>query len=569
MDFASFFDRLNDISSQEDLIGTGKDASSLKIEFEDAVIEAERLDQIAFLAAQEEGNKIEKFDFKTIKDEFFRIYKDYSEKRKKQLELKSALETENLRQKKALIERLKEVIENEEKIGTAFNSYKEIHETWKKIGDIPRDKRDEIQKEYSRLLEMFFYTIKIYKELKDHDVKRNLQLKQDLIFKLKNLRNSQLSLRDLEATLRTLQDEWEEIGPVPNEEWEEVKKAYWDVVRSVYEKINSHYEEQRNLLAVNIEKKKALIVSLDKILELSQQNNSLKDWDVATKNVLVIQEDWKKIGFGTKKENEEVWKIFRSKCDEFFDAKKQFLSGIEEIHKSNADSKRKLIDEVDSLKSSTDWKQTTERIINAQKKWKSIGSSGPKWENKLWATFRAACDDFFAAKEKHFAQQDAALIDNLNAKNELLEAISSLALSDNKVEAIQQLKDTSNRFAAIGHVPKNQADAIYKKFKSLMDEKYATIKLDENEKEKIQFQSKIDTLLSSPDRTRLLAREKSELRKQVEQLTKEIALLENNLGFFSKSKGAEQLRMDVEKKVKFAQDKITTLKKKISMLPNE
>ncbi len=569
MDFASFFDRLNDISSQEDLIGTGKDASSLKIEFEDAVIEAERLDQIAFLAAQEEGNKIEKFDFKTIKDEFFRIYKDYSEKRKKQLELKSALEIENLRQKKALIERLKEVIENEEKIGTAFNSYKEIHETWKKIGDIPRDKRDEIQKEYSRLLEMFFYTIKIYKELKEHDVKRNLQLKQDLIFKLKNLRNSQLSLRDLEATLRTLQDEWEEIGPVPNEEWEEVKKAYWDVVRSVYEKINSHYEEQRNVLAVNIEKKKALIVSLDKILELSQQNNSLKDWDVATKNVLEIQEDWKKIGFGTKKENEEVWKIFRSKCDEFFDAKKQFLSGIEEIHKSNADSKRKLIDEVDSLKSSTDWKQTTERIINAQKKWKSIGSSGPKWENKLWATFRAACDDFFAAKEKHFAQQDAALIDNLNAKNELLEALSSLVLSDNKVDAIQQLKDTSNRFAAIGHVPKNQADAIYKKFKSLMDEKYATIKLDENEKEKIQFQSKIDTLLSSPDRTRLLAREKSELRKQIEQLTKEIALLENNLGFFSKSKGAEQLRMDVEKKVKFAQDKITTLKKKISMLPNE
>jgi len=569
MDFASFLDRLNDISSQEDLIGTGKDASSLKIEFEDAVIEAERLDQIAFLAAQEEGNKIEKFDFKTIKDEFFRIYKEYSEKRKKQLELKSALETENLRQKKALIDRLKEVIENEEKIGTAFNSYKEIHETWKKIGDIPRDKRDEIQKEYSRLLEMFFYTIKIYKELKEHDVKRNLQLKQDLIFKLKNLRNSQFSLRDLEATLRTLQDEWEEIGPVPNEEWEEVKKAYWDVVRSVYEKINSHYEEQRNVLAVNIEKKKALIVSLDKILELSKQNNSLKDWDVATKNVLEIQEDWKKIGFGTKKENEEVWKIFRSRCDEFFDTKKQFLSGIEEIHKSNADSKRKLIDEVDSFKTSTDWKQTTERIINVQKKWKSIGSSGPKWENKLWATFRAACDDFFTAKEKHFAQQDAALIYNLNAKKELLDALSSLVLSDNKVEAIQQLKDTSNRFAAIGHVPKNQADAIYKKFKSLMDEKYATIKLDENEKEKIQFQSKIDTLLSSPDRSRLLAREKSELRKQVEQLTKEIALLENNLGFFSKSKGAEQLRMDVEKKVKFAQDKITTLKKKISMLPNE
>ncbi|MBM3419090.1 MAG: DUF349 domain-containing protein, partial [Bacteroidetes bacterium] len=312
MEFNSFMDRLNEILTKEDLITSGKDASMLKVEFEDYLLEAERLDQVAVLTARAEGKSVEGLDFKPMKDEFYKLYKIYSEKRKKQLELKTAFETENLRLKKELIGRLKEVIQNEEKIGTAFNLHKEIHETWKKIGDIPRDKRVEIQKEYSRLLEIFFYNIKIFKELKDHDVRRNLQLKQDLIFKLKNLRNSNLSLREIEEALRTLQDEWEEIGPVQNEEWEELKKSYWDVVRGIFEKINLHYEEQRNILADNISKKKQLIDSLENILATNAEINSLKEWDNATQNVISVQEEWKRIGFGTKKENEEVWKIFRS-----------------------------------------------------------------------------------------------------------------------------------------------------------------------------------------------------------------------------------------------------------------
>lgn len=569
MDFNLYFTRINELLNSEDLISTGKEASLLRIEFEDSILEAERLDQVAFLSAQDEGKKYEKFDFKTVKDEFFRIHKEYTENRKKQLTLKSALETENLRQKKVLIDRLKEVIDNEEKIGSAFNAYKEIHETWKKIGEIPRDKRDEIQKEYSRLLEIFFYNIKIYKELKDHDVKRNLQLKQDLIFKLKNLRNSQVSLRDLESTLRTLQDDWEEIGPVANEEWEEVKKSYWDAVKSVYEKINSHYEEQRSILAENINKKKSLISILDKIVEEKDNFSTIKDWDIATKKVLSIQEDWKKIGFGSKKENDEVWKIFRSRCDIFFSAKKEFTNKVEEVFNVNAEAKRRIIEEVAELKSSTDWKQTTEKLIAIQKKWKNIGSAGPKWENKLWLNFRAGCDEFFTSKENHFKAQDVSLVEHLNAKNALLNDFQTTKLSDNKIEALQQLKDFSSKFSEIGHVPRNEADGIYKKYKSLLDEKYASIKLDESERDKIQFQLKIDSINLSPERSKLLSRERTDLRKQIEQLTKEITLLENNLGFFSKSKGADQLRLDVEKKVLLAQSKISILKKKISMLPNE
>ena len=569
MDFTNFFERLKDLTEQEDVIGIGKDAAALKMEFEDAILEAERVDQVAYLTAQEEGITHEKFDFKSKKDEFYVTYKQFSEKRKNQLELKKALESENFRLKKGLINRLKEVIENEEKISSAFNSYKEIHETWKKIGEIPRDVRDEIQKEYSRLLEIFFYNIKIYKELKENDVKRNFKLKQDLIFKLKNLRNSTLVLRDLEATLRTLQDEWEEIGPVPNDDWEEVKKSYWEAVRSVYEKINLHYEEQRSVLAENISRKRNLIVQIEEIISESSENKTSKDWDISSKKVIAIQEEWKKVGFGTKKENEEVWKIFRSKCDNFFNAKKQFSQGAEEIYKANAEEKRKLIQEVEALKTSEDWKFTTEKIIQIQKKWKSIGSAGPKWENKLWNSFRADCDAFFLAKEKYYKDKDAVLEVNLLAKKSLIESLAALILSEDKHEALAQLKDFSTQFTEIGHVPKKEQDTIYRNFNSLMDEKYTSIKLDDSERDKINYQSRISSLLASPDRSKLLIRERSGLRKEVEQLTKEIALLENNLGFFAKSKGADQLRVDVEKKVRNAQTKITNIKKKLSMLPNE
>ena len=183
MELANFQEKIQALEASEDLIGLGRDASELRQEFEDFMIEAERVEQVKRLEAADQGTSYDEFDYSPVKEAFFDVYKAFQEKRKKQVELKSALENENLKQKKALVERLKDVIENEEKIGTAFNAYKEIHENWKKVGDIPRDKREALQKEYSRLLEIFFYNIKIYKELKDHDYKRNQQLKEALLFK--------------------------------------------------------------------------------------------------------------------------------------------------------------------------------------------------------------------------------------------------------------------------------------------------------------------------------------------------------------------------------------------------
>ncbi len=569
MELTNFQEKIQTLEAAEDLIGLGREASELRQEFEDFMIEAERVEQVKRLEAADQGSSYEELDYRPIKEAFFETYKSFQEKRKKQVELKSALENENLKQKKSLIERLKDVIENEEKIGSAFTSYKEIHENWKKVGDIPRDKREAIQKEYSRLLEIFFYNIKIYKELKDHDYKRNQQLKEALIFKLKQLRTANLPVREAEANLRALQDEWEEIGPVQNEEWESLKNAYWETVRGVYEKFNEHYEQQRVVLKENIDAKKALIQQLATITSEIESLKTAKDWDQKTKEVLALQEAWKKIGFGSRKENEQVYQEFRKHCDVFFQAKKDFSKEIEGKFKDIADKKRALIEEAKSLCNSQDWKNTSEKLIRLQKQWKESGNAGHRFENKLWTEFRAACNVFFEAKEAHFKEQDDANAANLSAKNELIAELEAWNLPADKNEALQSLRSFQDRFNAMGQVPIKHKNTVYQAFKKAIDAKYAALKLEGQEKENILFKAKIDNLESSPDRAKLFQYEKNDIRKQIDGLNKEIMLLENNLGFFAKSKGADALRADVEKKVKHAQERIQGLKMKLKLIPNE
>ncbi|MEY4288470.1 MAG: hypothetical protein RLZZ30_558 [Bacteroidota bacterium] len=569
MELTNFQEKIQALEAAEDLIGLGRDASELRQEFEDFMIEAERVEQVKRLEAADQGLSYEEVDYRPLKEAFFEVFKSFQEKRKKQVELKTALENENLKQKKALIERLKDVIENEEKIGTAFTAYKEIHENWKKVGDIPRDKREAIQKEYSRLLEIFFYNIKIYKELKDHDYKRNQQLKEALIFKLKQLRTSNLPVREAEANLRALQDEWEEIGPVQNEEWESLKNAYWETVRGVYEKFNEHYEQQRVVLKENIDAKKALIQQLAEITKDIEAIQTAKDWDAKTKEVLAFQEAWKKIGFGSRKENEQVYQEFRKHCDLFFQAKKDFSKEIESKFKDVADKKRTLIEEAKALSQSQDWKNTSEKLIRLQKQWKESGNAGHRFENKLWTEFRGACNVFFEAKEAHFKVQDDANAANLTAKNDLIAELQAWELPADKNESLQTLRAFQDRFNAMGQVPIKNKNAVYLAFKKAIDEKYAALKLEGQEKESILFKAKIDNLESSPDRAKLLQYEKNDIRKQIDGLNKEIMLLENNLGFFAKSKGADALRADVEKKVKQAQERIQGLKMKLKLIPNE
>lgn len=559
---------LTKLAQNEDALSVSRDVNELKSHFEDFILEEERKDQVASMEAKEKEEVFESTDFRPLKDAFYVVYSEYKERRKAKIDERNNLETENLKLKRALITRLKEVIEKEENIGAAYTAYKEIHESWKKIGDIAREKRDEIQHEYSRLLEDFFYNMKIYRELKDHDLKRNLQLKIDLIAQLEVLKNHE-SIKEVEGLLKSLQNEWEEIGPVVNEEWEGLKVKYWEQVRAIYDRVNSFYDIRRTALQENLTKKKELLTVTEEIIASAETNDSVKLWEGTTEKLLAVQEQWKAIGFGPRKENEEIWQVFRGMCDEFFAKKKVFYGTIQQKFGKIAEGKQKLIDQALSLKDSTDWKNTAEKLVQLQKQWKTAGHAGQKLEQKLWSDFRGACDSFFNSRQKHFESQDKELETNLLAKQAIIQNIESYKVSEDKKQTLTDLKEFTNAFNAAGKVPMKQKDTIYNAYKTAIDKIYDQLKLEGEEKDKILFEARINTLSSSPDAERLFTREKTEIRQQIEQIKSDMMQYENNLGFFANSKGADVLRKEVEAKVHASKNKIETLKHKLKMIPNE
>ena len=553
--------------SQDDLIAIGREINEVKINFEDHLMEAERVQQIASLDAAEKGEPIESMDFTDIKNEFITRYKAIQEQRKQQISLKDTLERENLKLKKGLLEELKRIIESEEHIASAFQSYKNIHETWKKIGDIPRDQRDGIQKEYARLLEIFFYTMRIYREIKDHDYKRNLQLKQKVLHKLQQLRNEEEDLKSVEQQLRVLQDEWEEIGPVQNEEWELIKPKYWETVRQIYDKINVHYEAQRQVYVQNIAAKRTLVDEILGLHTAAGEAKSNKDWDKLVEQLKAVQESYKKIGPGSRKDNEVVWKAFRAACDGFFDLKKSYSKAQHEAYSGLIEKKKALIDAVNALKDSTEWKTSSQKIIGYQKEWKTIGNTG-KVENKLWAEFRGACDAFFNARDEANQSAEKDREHNLILKLALVQRINELEISD-RSEALKMLRSLAAEFSELGQVPLAKKDEIYTAYKGALDAKYGSLALSAKEKEDMAFNAKIDSIQASPERNKLLQKERFDIRKQIERIEQEANRMETNLSFFARSKGADSLRNEVENKIKDMQQQVSKLKTKLKQLPNE
>lgn len=569
MENTAFLEELKALTSQDDLISVNREVNELRTKFEDYVIEEERKLQIAQLDAQEKGEEIpENPALVTLKEAFHTELSDFKERRKAVVEAKNAEQSANLAKKNGMIARLRTIIQNEENIGAAFGGLKEIQEAWKEVGDIPREKRDEIQTEYSRLIEDFFYNINIYKQLKEHDLHRNTQLKLSIIEKLQAL-DKVSSIKEVEQQLKALQNDWEDVGPVTNEEWEVMKDNYWKAVKLAYDRINVFYEERRSKLQDNLNQKTELVATITSFVEGLPTDLDKSGWDAATTKVLEFQDAWKKIGFGPKKENEEVWKAFRAQCDLFFARKKAFFGELQQELDVIAQQKVKLIEKAEALKDSTDWKETANKIIQLQKEWKNAGHSGQKNEQKLWKSFRAACDAFFNARQKHFDAADAEFEGNLKLKEELIAKIEAYKAGDDKKQTLADLKQFSADFAAIGKVPMKVKDTVYNKYKTALDKIYEGLKLEGAEKNRIMFQAKIDTLAGSSDSGRMFSNEKAALRKQIDIIKGEIIQLENNLGFFAKSKGADALKLDVQKKIDKAQQEIESIKQKIKMIPNE
>lgn len=566
MEKQTFLDQLNELVAAENPLKVSRDVSELKQKFEDFLLEEERLVQVAQLEAGEAPVGIQEVD--PLKESFFETYRSFQEKRKAASDEKKETQATNLGQKKALLKRMSDIIQNEENIGAAFGAHKEISEAWKQIGDIPRTSRDEIQAEYSRLNEQFFYNMKIYKELKEHDLHRNEQKKRDLIEKLKEL-HAQDNIKELESQLKLLQNAWEDIGPVADEVWEELKPAYWTEVRSCYTKINAHYDKRREEQAKIIESKKTFLEEHKNFNEGNEELKSAKDWDQKTKTILDLQKQWKEMGVGPRKESDALYKEFRVICDQFFSDKKAFFEVLDERNQGLAEKKKALIEKAKELSTSTEWRDTAEQLKRLQGQWKKIGHAGQRYEQKLWKQFRAACDAFFNAREAHYAEMDKQYEGNLKEKEALIEEIKNFKPESDAKASLAKLKDFSQRFAAAGMVPKKDKDRVYSEYKTALDKHYADLKLEGAQKEKIMFEAKIETLKANPNSRKLFQKERGDIRRKIDKIKQEIQQLENNLGFFGRSKGAEKMMAQYQKQIDQKKAEIDGLKRQLKLLPNE
>lgn len=484
------------------------------------------------------------------------LLNQFNEKLKEEKAKRDADEKTNLELKKVILVEFENLIQSEKNIGSAIGGIKEIRDKWNAVGNISRDKYQDIQNEYSKLNDEFNYNISIYKELKENDLKRNYSLKNQIIFDLEKLKDVK-SMREVELTYRKLQNDWGEIGGTFQDKWDELKEKYWTNVRVVSERLKAHYEAKKIEREENHLKKIALLDELKSRTESTPSNH--KEWEVSTKTILDLQTKWKKIGQTPKEKGNATWDEFRAINDTFFDAKSEFYKVRNDEFKINSNKKEALIERAKKLTESKDSVFATKQIIKIQEDWKKIGHAGKFAEQKLWKQLRDVSDKIFNAKKEAFNKTKEEENTNQKLKNDVISKIEKAKLDKDSKKALKALNALSNEFTSIGNVPFKAKEGIYKAYKTALDKQYNSLKLNSDELEKFMFEIKLEN--GGDDIKEVLKQERKNTYDSIKKLEDEAKQLENNMSFFNISKSAEGLFKGVE-------DNITQIKSKIESMKN-
>ena len=470
----------------------------------------------------------------------------------------------NLVIKQELIQRLKNIIQEEENIGKAFNAFNEVREKWETIGDVPGNNYKEVHDEYHRLRDEFFYNINIYKQLQENDLQINHKKKLDLTEKAKELIKIE-DLKEREKAARDLQKQWFDVGPSPRESYEEMADTFFSITRPVFDEVKAHYEEIKAGFEKNKEAKEAIIAELRGLMTQDIEETH-KAWQGVTKKVIDLQGKWKEIGFAGKEKNEVLWKNFRELADVFFERKQVYYDKMKETGKEAKKAKIALIEKAESLKDSTDWKDTTQAMLQLQKQWKTAGSCPPGEEHKLWRRFHKAQDVFFNAKKTQFANRNKEEKENLGKKRELLKEVEAFKIGKNRAADLNTLKGFSDKWRAIGFVPRKNVEELVGAFSTAMDQHYDALSAERSERSVANYSERVERLAKS-DGGRDIRREQSILRDKINRLNTRISQTEENMSRFT-GKGAQSIVEQAEKTIKAYRREIEEIKAKLKMLKN-
>ena len=552
--------RIQDLLQNEELEAIRKDVRTEIDSFRSLIQEDFRTQRDAWAAEDHEPD--EKFQFQPSAEElaFNELVESFKTREKAWRQRIADEQRANLEVKTALIAELRTTIQEEENIGAAFARFNEVREKWDATGDVPGDRYKEVHDEYHRLRDEFFYNINIYKQLQEHDLQKNLVLKEALIEQAKTLATME-DLKARETLARSLQKQWFDIGPSPRETFQELADTFFGLTRDTFDAVKAYYDDMRAQFEVHKGEKEALIAKLQSLL--SEDIDGHKAWQAATQTVVGLQGEWKATGFAGKEHNEALWGQFREAADVFFERKQMFYDRVKASSKVSKQKKVKLIEEAQALQNSTDWRATSDAMIRLQKAWKEAGPCAPGDEHKLWKSFREAQDVFFKAKKAQFADRNKEEVANLALKQALLEKIEAFELSDNRGQDLDTLKGFSKEWSAIGFIPRKHLDNVMNRFRAAMDKHYDALSAKRSERSVETYNKRIEKLVAGDNRD--VKREQHILRDKIARLQQRITSTEENMERFT-GKGAESIREQALKTIKGYRREIDEIKAKLKLL---
>ncbi len=491
------------------------------------------------------------------------LLEKYREKKTDYSKVQEAEKYENLKKKYEIIDKIKELVNREESINKTFHDFRALQNEWHATGVVPQSSLKDLWENYHHTVEVFYDYIKINKELRDLDLKKNLESKVLLCEKAEALLLEPSAVNAFRA-LQEYHDQWREIGPVPQES----KNDIWDRFREATAQINKRhhefFENQKDVQKKNLDAKIALCEEVEAISKADLK--SFRDFDEKAEKVVELQKIWRTIGFAPKKQNNKVYQRFREACDAFFEKKRSFYSDNKEIQMNNLQKKIDLCIQAEALQESTDWKSTSDSLIRLQKEWKEVGPVPRKQSEKCWKRFRKACDHFFNRKTEFFNELDTSYEDNLKAKMALVEELENFSPGTEVQAAFERLKEIQRKWTEIGFVPFEKKDEVANRYRNALNSQFDRLKIGDDDKSILKYRNKLDNLRTNPKASRKVRNERDKFFTKIKQLESDIVLWENNIGFFAKSSNADTMIREVRDKIENARKLIKTLEEKVRMI---
>ena len=490
---------------------------------------------------------------------FKELYNIYRTKRDEASAISDKEKEANYNAKLAIIEELKQLVDSEEALNTTFAKFHELQTRWRSIGQVAQSRVSDLYETYNLHVENFYDYVKINKELRDLDWKRNLEAKSRLCEQAEALVEAPAIVEAFHK-LQKLHDEWREIGPVALEH----KESLWERFKTASTVINRRHQEHFEAIKAeqinNFERKSALCDEIEKMT--AEAPTSHKGWNKASERLLAIQAEWRTIGFAPKKDNNKVYDRFRAACDNFFEAKHAFYAEAKEDMTKNLEVKTALCERAEAIAERDDWAKATEDLLALQAEWKKSGAVSRKYADTIWKRFRAACDKFFERKSQHFSSVDNEYSANLAAKQALLEEMKQAI-----IKSFDDIKEYQRRWSEIGFVPIRHKESLQKQYKEVLDKMFAVVRGADREQQMNKFKNKVSSMREAGDKR--LRNEREKLYNRVKQLELEIQTLENNIGFFAKSKGAELMIASVQEKIARAKQDMADAIERVKLIDSQ